>query len=65
MRILMTTHYYAEHRGGVEIIAEEVGRRLARRGAEVVWAASGPAPARTGTRSTRASPATTITTHLP
>jgi glycosyltransferase involved in cell wall biosynthesis len=45
MRILMTTHYYAEHRGGVEIIAEEVGRRLARRGAEVVWAASGPAPA--------------------
>ncbi|HXG11410.1 MAG TPA: glycosyltransferase family 4 protein [Gemmataceae bacterium] len=40
MRILVTTHYYAEHCGGVEIVAEELGRRLTHRGIEVVWAAS-------------------------
>jgi phosphatidyl-myo-inositol dimannoside synthase len=40
MRILVVSHYYPEHRGGIEIIAGELAARLARRGAEVVWAAS-------------------------
>src|SRR5262245_62170705 len=43
MRLLIVTHYFAEHGGGVEIIAGELARRLARRGLDVRWAASGPA----------------------
>src|SRR6516164_2643332 len=42
MAVLLVTHYYAEHRGGVERIAEEVAGRLARRGISVEWAASAP-----------------------
>ena len=42
MRILVVSHYYPEHRGGIEIIAGELSARLARRGAEVVWAAGSP-----------------------
>jgi glycosyltransferase involved in cell wall biosynthesis len=41
MRVLLVTHYYPEHRSGVEIVAGEVARRLARRGVDIVWAASG------------------------
>ncbi len=40
MRALIVTHYYAEHRGGVEVVARELAERLASRGFEVVWAAS-------------------------
>ena len=39
-RILVVTHYYPEHRGGVELIAQELGTRLVNRGFEIVWAAS-------------------------
>lgn len=39
-RVLLVTHYYAEHRGGVEIVAGELARRLARRGAQITWVAS-------------------------
>jgi glycosyltransferase involved in cell wall biosynthesis len=42
MRVLLVTHYYDEHGGGVEIVAGELARRLARRGLEIVWAASEP-----------------------
>lgn len=42
MRVLLVTHYYPEHRGGVEIVAGELAERLARRGVEIVWAATGP-----------------------
>ena len=45
MRVLLVTHYYAEHGGGVEIVARELAVRLARRGAAITWAASAPAPA--------------------
>src|SRR5262245_20652725 len=53
MRVLLVTHYYAEHRGGVEIVAAELARRLADRrlagrgnGVEIVWVASaGPGDA--------------------
>jgi glycosyltransferase involved in cell wall biosynthesis len=40
MRVLLVTHYYPEHRGGVEIIAGELADRLARRGLQVTWMAS-------------------------
>ena len=40
MRVLLVTHYYPEHRSGIEIIAHEIARRLAARGVEIVWAAS-------------------------
>lgn len=45
MRILLVTHYYAEHRGGVELVAGELARRLAARGHAITWAASGPCEA--------------------
>lgn len=44
MRVLLVTHYYPEHRSGVELVAEELARRLARRGAEIEWAASAGEP---------------------
>ncbi|HEY1860441.1 MAG TPA: glycosyltransferase family 4 protein [Gemmataceae bacterium] len=40
MRVLVVTHYYPEHRSGVEIIADELARRLARRGVELTWVAT-------------------------
>src|SRR5580692_4989383 len=45
MRVLLVTHYYAEHRGGIEIVAGELSERLARRGVEIVWMASRPSSA--------------------
>lgn len=44
MRLLIVTHYFADHQGGVEIVACQLARRLARRGVEVKWTASGPLP---------------------
>ena len=43
MRVLVVSHYYPAHRGGVEIVAGELAGRLARRGVAIEWAASGPA----------------------
>jgi len=40
MRVLVVTHYYPKHGGGIEIVAGELARRLVGRGVEVVWAAS-------------------------
>jgi phosphatidyl-myo-inositol dimannoside synthase len=40
MRVLVVTHYFAEHRSGVEIIAGELANRWARRGVEVTWVAT-------------------------
>lgn len=40
MRVLVVTHYYPKHGGGIEIVAGELARRLVGRGIEVVWAAS-------------------------
>jgi len=39
-RILLVTHYYASHRGGVEIVAAKVAGHLVSRGYGVTWAAS-------------------------
>jgi phosphatidyl-myo-inositol dimannoside synthase len=41
MRVTLVTHYYPAHRGGIEIVAAELARRLAERhGAEISWYAS-------------------------
>ena len=41
MRVALVTHYYPAHRGGVELVAAEIAKRLARRkGMEVSWFAS-------------------------
>jgi glycosyltransferase involved in cell wall biosynthesis len=44
MHILLVTHYYAAHGGGVEIVAGRLAERLARRGLHITWAASGEGP---------------------
>ena len=44
MRVLLVSHYFSEHGGGVEIVARELAVRLARRGVSITWAASSPAP---------------------
>ena len=40
MRVLLVTHYYPGHGGGIEIAAGELAHRLARRGVDIVWVAS-------------------------
>jgi glycosyltransferase involved in cell wall biosynthesis len=40
MRVLTVTHYFPEHRSGICVVAEQLARRLAARGAEVEWMAS-------------------------
>jgi glycosyltransferase involved in cell wall biosynthesis len=49
LRVLLVTQYYAEHVGGLQIVADQVARRLAARDVEVTWASSdvkvgGPIP---------------------
>ncbi len=40
MRILVVTHYFPEHGGGIEIVAGQLASRLAGRGVEIEWFAS-------------------------
>src|SRR5262245_57919756 len=41
MRVALVTHYYPAHRGGIELVAAELARRLAAdHGADIVWHAS-------------------------
>lgn len=40
MKILVVTHYFAKHGGGVEIVADQLAKRLVARGVEVAWVAS-------------------------
>jgi glycosyltransferase involved in cell wall biosynthesis len=42
MRIVSVTHYFPERKGGIEIVALEINRRLAERGHRVDWFASTP-----------------------
>lgn len=44
MKIVMATHYFDSHRGGVEIVAGHLYREWARLGEEVVWIASASVP---------------------
>ena len=40
MKILMASHYFASHKGGIEIVAEELFRVLADSEREVTWLAA-------------------------
>jgi glycosyltransferase involved in cell wall biosynthesis len=40
MKLLMVTHYFGSHGGGIELVAEMLFRGLAQRNCEVVWAAA-------------------------
>jgi glycosyltransferase involved in cell wall biosynthesis len=44
VKILMATHYFASHKGGIEIVAEELFRGLTVREQEVVWIAGDTTP---------------------
>ena len=39
MRLLLGTHYFESHRGGIEIVAGQLARQFAARGATVTWLA--------------------------
>jgi glycosyltransferase involved in cell wall biosynthesis len=54
MKILMASHYFSSHKGGIEIVAEELFHALSDKGQEVVWMASDttPPPQPTGRSST-------------
>src|SRR5713101_8887930 len=40
MRVLVLTHYFPEHGGGIERVAYELASRLAARGVSIEWLAS-------------------------
>ncbi len=40
MKLLMVTHYFDSHQGGIELVAEKIFRGLIERKCEVVWAAA-------------------------
>ena len=44
MKILMASNYFASHRGGVEMVAEQLFRALTEKDQEVVWMASDATP---------------------
>jgi glycosyltransferase involved in cell wall biosynthesis len=44
MKILMASHYFASHKGGVEIVAEALYTAFSKKGIEVVWMAGGASP---------------------
>jgi glycosyltransferase involved in cell wall biosynthesis len=44
LKILMVTHYFGSHKGGIEIVAEELFRQFVRRGHPTVWAAGNATP---------------------
>ena len=46
MRIALVTHYYPAHRGGIELVAAELAKRLAQRSdIDIAWHASDCDPA--------------------
>lgn len=44
MKLLMVTHYFDSHPGGIEFVAREIFHRLARQECEVTWAAANASP---------------------
>ena len=44
MKILMATHYFESHQGGIEIVAGHLFRELAALGQELVWIAANASP---------------------
>jgi glycosyltransferase involved in cell wall biosynthesis len=63
MRIALVTHYFPAHRGGIELVAAELARRLAaRRDVQLTWHASDcdPAPTLPGVTCVSANSCNTI-----
>src|SRR6266498_3632697 len=44
MKILMASHYFASHKGGIEIVAEQLFRQFETMGQQVVWMAGNASP---------------------
>lgn len=44
MKMLMATHYFDSHRGGIEIVAARLAGELHRRGVDVTWLATNATP---------------------
>ncbi|MDZ4843283.1 MAG: glycosyltransferase family 4 protein [Hyphomicrobium aestuarii] len=44
MKLLMATHYFDSHRGGIEIVAARLAREFTSRGVELTWLASNATP---------------------
>ena len=44
MKLLMATHFFESHRGGIEIVAGRLAREFARTGIEVTWLATDASP---------------------
>ncbi len=42
LKLLMLSHYFEEHRGGIEIVADALARALASLNFDVTWLATGP-----------------------
>src|ERR1700741_820267 len=40
-RVLVPSHYFAQHQGGIEAVAAALARELSARGFQVLWLASG------------------------
>src|SRR5690349_11719363 len=40
MKLLMISHFFDSHRGGLEVVAERLARELSGRGLHVTWIAS-------------------------
>jgi len=53
MRILMVSHYFDSHLGGIEIIAAQLFHGLTAAGCEIVWAAADATPPPAATHSSR------------
>ena len=45
MKILMATHYFESHKGGIELVAGELFRRLSNNNQEIIWIAGDSTPA--------------------
>lgn len=56
MKILICSHYFASHKGGIEIVAQEQYRSFSARGHEVVWIAADASPAPSPIGKSRAIP---------
>ena len=44
MKLLMVTHYFESHRGGIEIAAGQLAREIARLGHDLIWLAADTTP---------------------
>jgi len=53
MKILMATHYFGSHRGGIEMVAERLFQELGALDQEIVWIASETSPPASSQRRSR------------